>query len=526
MKIFAATIFVLLAETAGFAQLTTDQKLSDFRQLIGLFDKRYAPYDWKKQIFQVDPLDAQPWLDRVAKTQTDLDYYEICVEYVTSLHDGNSLFFLPSDFNARLGLSISVVGNQAIISSVDRTLLPLSLYPFDFGDLVISLDGKSPRDWMTSLSKYVSAGSDRAGQQIAAAFITDRQQALIPHAVDVGDQASVVILRMATGKTETYSIPWVKTGVPLAAGPVPSAKAKLTSPQADDNPAPSGRLLPVYRLPDGFQQRLGRSARDAFFTGTYTAGGHSIGYLRVGAFAVTTGQELQQLDAEIAWFQQNTDGIVIDAWGMNGTNQCYAEEIAARFFAGPFQTVGYALRATRDWISFFEARLNAASADARDQVQANLDQVVSAYAQERGMTDPVPLCGNTLTHAPAANAYTKPVVLLVNELSAGPAEFLAAMLQDGGRAVVFGGATAGIGTTSNSFAVGSYAEGYAMLSVALAVRPGVVSAPGFPPTSYIENIGVGPDVPYDVFTLENAAALGVPYVTAFTETLVAAIEGK
>jgi hypothetical protein len=322
MKIFAAMILVLLAETAGFAQLTTDQKLSDFRQLIGLFDKRYAPYDWKKQIFQVDPLDAQPWLDRVTKTQTDLDYYEICVEYVTSLHDGNSLFVLPSDFRARLGISINVVENQAIISSVDRTLLPASMYPFDFGDLMISLDGKPPRDWMTSLSKYVPAGNDRAAQQIAAAFVTDRQQALIPHAVDVGDQASVVILRTATGKTETYSIPWIKTGVPLAAGPVPSAKAKLTSPQADDNPAPSGRLLPIYRLPDGFQQRLGRSARDAFFTGTYTADGHRIGYLRVGAFAVTTGQELQQLDAEIAWFQQNTDGIVIDAWGVGGANQC------------------------------------------------------------------------------------------------------------------------------------------------------------------------------------------------------------
>jgi C-terminal processing protease CtpA/Prc len=159
-------------------------------------------------------------------------------------------------------------------------------------------------------------------------------------------------------------------------------------------------------------------------------------------------------------------------------------------------------------------------------VQANLDQVVSAYGQNRGLTDPVPLCGNTLTHAPAANAYTKPIVLLVNELSAGPAEFLAAMLQDGGRAVVFGGATAGLGTTSNSYPVGAYAEGYAAVSVALAVRPGVVSAPGFPATSYIENIGVRPDVPYDVFTLENAATLGVPYVAAFTETLVAAIEGK
>jgi hypothetical protein len=388
------------------------------------------------------------------------------------------------------------------------------------------LDGKTPRDWMAALSKYVPASSDRAAQQLAAAFLTDRQQALMPHAADVGDQASMVIRRSATGNIETYSIPWVKTGIPLAAGPVPSPKAKLPALQADESPAPSGQFLPLYRLPDGFQQRLGRSSRDAFLSGSYTVNGHKIGYLRLGAFAIVTGQELQQLDTEIAWMQQNTDGMVVDAWGMGGANQCYAEDLAARFFAHPFQTVGYALRATREWISFFETRLNSASAANRDQAQANLDAVISAYEQNRGLSEPVPLCGASLTRAPAANAYTKPVVLLVNELSAGPAEFLAAMLQDGGRATVFGGATAGIGTTSNGYEVGAYAEAYTILSVALAVRPGTAYAPGFPVTSYIENIGVQPDVPYEMFTLENAAVMGVPYVAAFTQTLVAAIEGR
>jgi hypothetical protein len=525
MKTLILSTLLLAAETAGFAQLSADQKLNDFRQLIGLFDKRYAPYDWKKQVFHVDALDAQPWLDRVAKTQNDLDYYELCTEYVTSLHDGNSVYILPSDFRARLGISLNLVEGQGIIGGVDRGLLPARQYPFDFGDLVMSIDGKSPTEWTAALAKYVPAGNERAGQQLTASLVTDRQQAIMPHAVDVGDQATVVIRRLATGNLETYSIPWVKTGVPLHAGPVPSPKAKVSAPQADDNP-PSGQLLPFYRLPDGFQQRLGRSARDAFLTGSYPANGHTIGYLRIGAFAISTGQELQQLDTEIAWMQQNTDAIVVDAWAVGGANQCYAEELAARFFANPFQTVGYALRATRDWISFFESRLNTASPDTRSQAQANLDKVVSAYSENRGLTEPVPLCGSTLTHAPAATAFTKPVVLLVNQTSTGPAEFFAAMLQDGGRAIVFGGVTAGVGTTDNGYPVGSYAEGYAYVSVALAVRPGRVSAEGFPATSYIENIGVRPDVPYDVFTLENLAVLGAPYVSAFTRTAVAAIEGN
>ena len=236
MKRLVIPILLLAAATSGFAQLTTDQKVSDFRQLIGLFDKRYAPYDWKKQLFQMDILDAQPWLDRVTKSESDLDYYEICVAYVTSLHDGNSRFNLPSDFRARLGISINLVQDVAIISSVERNLLPASQYPFDFGDLVISLDGKTPREWTDALAKYVSAGSDRAARQIAAGYITDRYQQSIPRAVEVGDSAAVVILRAATGTIETYSIPWVKTGAPLAAGPVPSPKARLPVRLADENP--------------------------------------------------------------------------------------------------------------------------------------------------------------------------------------------------------------------------------------------------------------------------------------------------
>ena len=526
MKRLALALLLLAAETAAFAQFTADQKLTDFRQLVGLFDKRYAAYEWKKQIFQFDLLDAQPWLDRVAKSQTDLDYYEICVEYVASLHDANSAYILPSDFRARLGFSVNVVQGQAFISSVDRGLLPASAYPFDFGDVLVSLDGKTPAEWLSALSRYVPAGSLRAAQQLAATLIADRRQQLMPHAVDVGDRADVAILRLATGATERYSIPWTKTGTPLAVGPVPSAKAKSAAPQADAPPAPSGPLLPLYRLPEGFVQRLGRSNADFFLSGTYTAGGHNIGYVRIGAFNSTSLAVLNQLENELAFLQQNTDGIVVDAWGMGGTNQCAAEEIAARFLSDPFETVGYSLRATRDWISLFEQRLNFAPANARDQAQANLDAVVTAYQQDRGVSGPLPLCANTLTHAPGARPYTKPMVLLVNELSSGPAEFLAATLQDASRAIVFGGTTAGMGTTASGYFVGSYAEGIVLVSTALAVRPHEISADGFPPTRFIENVGVRPDVAYDTFTLENLATLGGPYVAAFTRTLVDAIEGK
>src|SRR5262245_48729256 len=64
---------------AALADLTLEQKLQDFRELAALYDKQYAPYEWKRTVFGFDLLNIAPWLDRVAKTTNDLDFFELCV---------------------------------------------------------------------------------------------------------------------------------------------------------------------------------------------------------------------------------------------------------------------------------------------------------------------------------------------------------------------------------------------------------------------------------------------------------------
>src|SRR5437773_9735118 len=88
---------------SGYAQLLPDQKLIDFQQLAALFAKQYAPYEWKRDALGVDMLRIGPWLDRVRATKSDLEFYEICAQYVASLNDVHAEFFLPSDFQATLG---------------------------------------------------------------------------------------------------------------------------------------------------------------------------------------------------------------------------------------------------------------------------------------------------------------------------------------------------------------------------------------------------------------------------------------
>src|SRR5215468_4356951 len=116
-------ILIAVAASGLFAQnLTPAQKEADFRYLSSLYSTYYSGYDWKKQLFGFDALDLKPWLDRVKATTTDLDFYELQVEYVASLNDTHDAFNLPSDFVARLGFTTDVYDGVLLVDSLNRTL--------------------------------------------------------------------------------------------------------------------------------------------------------------------------------------------------------------------------------------------------------------------------------------------------------------------------------------------------------------------------------------------------------------------
>ena len=61
------------------AQLTPQQKVSDFAQLASVYAIAYGPAQWKREALGVDLLNIGAWLDKAAKSGDDLDFYEIMV---------------------------------------------------------------------------------------------------------------------------------------------------------------------------------------------------------------------------------------------------------------------------------------------------------------------------------------------------------------------------------------------------------------------------------------------------------------
>jgi hypothetical protein len=98
---FAIALWLLLRGVCA-AQMTAAQKVDDFKQLAATFAKNYGPLEWKRSALNFDLLGITTWLDRAAATEDDLAFYDLCIEYVASLRDAHSGFYLPSDFRASL----------------------------------------------------------------------------------------------------------------------------------------------------------------------------------------------------------------------------------------------------------------------------------------------------------------------------------------------------------------------------------------------------------------------------------------
>src|SRR5213078_1129397 len=92
----------------GSAQLTTEQRLVDFRNMADLYARRYAAIPWKQTVVNFDALNLKPWMDRVGAVTNDLDFYDLMVEYVSDLQDAHDQYLVPSDFEAWLGFGVDI----------------------------------------------------------------------------------------------------------------------------------------------------------------------------------------------------------------------------------------------------------------------------------------------------------------------------------------------------------------------------------------------------------------------------------
>lgn len=558
-------LFAVLASAGGalYGQLTAEQRVIDFDAMTALYAKRYAPASWKAQLFGVNLFDVAAWRERVRAARDDLEFFEICAEYVARLQDTHASYAPPFAGSAWLGFSVDLYDGKVLIEQINRTLLPVARFPFVVGDELVSVDGRGVEQWITHFQRFRGAGNPRYGRRIAADAITLRTPSRDPRSLELGEAAQVVVRRDG-GEVETYTIPWLKTGANLKkVGPVPTPSS-LANPiveTMDDalklagmglvkvdvadilgpEPLPEeprrallgyGGLSPVWQVPAGFNPRLGRLPTDEFTSGTYTSDGLRIGYLRIPSFSPGLfARALAQLEAEVAFMNANTDGLVVDVMRNPGGAVCAAIEYARLLTPSRFTTTGFAWRPVLAQVLNLESAYNQLVAQRAerwiiDNIKFQWDAVKLAYEQGRGMTGPLPLCYLDPDVDPPTDrqgeiiAYRKPLIVLVDEFSTSGGDMFPSMLQDSKRGPLVGMRTNGAGGSVTNHAAGYYSEAFTRNTDSIMVRKAPVKTPEFPEVPFVENVGVRPDIEMDYMTRDNLTQSGRPFVAAFTRVMV------
>jgi C-terminal processing protease CtpA/Prc len=262
--------------------------------------------------------------------------------------------------------------------------------------------------------------------------------------------------------------------------------------------------------------------------------GVRIGYIRIPSMSPPSiFQALQQLDTEIAFFNANTDALIVDVMRNPGGSVSFVESICQRFIPVQFQTMGFEIRATAAWVFSFASQLTSAKAVLPPNhpivvaLQQNFDKVLAAYNENRGRSAPVSLnATGSLTLAPVPTAYTKPLMVLTDEFSASGGDMFPAIMQDNRRGPIFGMRTMGAGGSVVGFNGTAYTESFFRITVSLMNRGNVIQTPDFPPAPYVENIGVRPDIVADYMTRANLMSGGAPFVQSFTQAIVNLVQGS
>jgi hypothetical protein len=578
LKKMICLIVLALSGTSLVAQVTPDQRVKDLETIAALYAKKYGPANWKIQALGVNPFDLTAWVPKVRAAKTDLEFVEVLQQYVASFQDTHSALTMQANFSATLGIHTDLYDGKLLIDLVDRTALPLARFPFVAGDELVSIDGRPAMDILNELAKLNAWGNPRATLRYAAQRVTRRFQGTVPRAVDVPEESKIEV-RRASGDLETYTVKWTKTGFPIrrlggvgtpffsaAEGepevlPSDSAddvipewrkvlaqrrrasvrlpemrKAGIVEEQEDGRRLEEravlnyGSLSPVWALPTGFLRRLGTRPTDRFFTGTYMSEGKRIGYLRVPNFDGFSNAQLNQLSAEINFFNANTDGLVVDVMRNPGGNVCSVLDVAQFLVPGQVKELPFSFRPDLGFI-LYESELITllkslgAPQYVLDLEQFFLDTLLTAYNEQRGMTGELYLCTYEGKITSPLNAYSKPLVLMIDDFSTSAGHLFPATMQDNKRGKLVGYRSNGAGGSVVEYSAGWYSETSTSVTESLMLRLEEREYPGLPKSRFIENVGVRPDVELDYMTRLNLLSNGRDFVAAFTKILVDEING-
>ena len=527
----------LASATAGAQPQVTEAQLkqmmlSDLDSIRSMIAARYAPAGWKKEQYGWD-LDAEI---RKAKDEVNAsenfgvkDYQNLVKRLLNSMKDYHVSVSFYSTEMAYLPLSLTEAGGRYFISGINRKALPEDVFPFKTGDEITAFDGKPVAEAVAELKR--KSGVDDVQQTdaaMAAMFLTFRAGA----SGDAVPQGPVSIGIKPAGAAEpvTYPMKWLYVPELIAPQPYVSKGAPglkipmswLGMMMVQVSAAP-GYDQASYSLgnKDGFLPDFGEKtwtapADNSFRAYVYKSPstGRSIGFVRIPTYAVEDPEKsAKDFAALVPELQDRTDALVIDETNNPGGIVFYLYALAGMLTDRPLTVPTHYISLTQSDVSeaikFLQQTASAkteedalnllgpdmagypVSLELLNNWKAFYASTIKQWSEGRTITSPLPVYGIAAVQPDPKTRYTKPLLVLTDQLDFSGGDFFPAILQDNKRAVIFGERTAGAGGV-----VKDYKRENNLLGVeAIHLTATIAQRAGGEP---IENLGVSPDVPYRV----------------------------
>ncbi len=483
------------------------QMLKELDFIKYIFEVKYAPIEWKKKYFNFnleEEIDVAKAKITSLDSPTVKDFQVVLKKFLDSTRDYHVKGFFYSTEFSYLPLYIQEAEGRYFIVEIDRRFVSEQDFPAQVGDELLFYNGKPIDEAIKEYRKNELGGGREDADQAAALsqfFIrSGKLGQVVPHG-----KAMLKIKGKKSKVARDHELQWIyipEKIADLARVPSPKISTNVTNPfqlleakaggeefkdlaqqffhkamlnaSFAPNKYPANFIDPKNCYLSGAKKsyipRLGPILWSAPLETTFDAyifqgpGGKQIGYVRIANYNGDEPQAEEFLQL-IDIFNKHTDALVIDQIDNPGGNLFYVYALASMLTDKPLSSPKHRVTITQEEVEFAMIILSqlegVRTSSAARKILGNTIGgypvtyesvelfrkfcrfVISEWNAGHTTTGPTHMFGIDVIQPHPKAHYSKPILMLINNLDYSGGDFFPAILQ--GRAITLGTPTAGAG---------------------------------------------------------------------------------
>lgn len=541
-------------------QMTANEALADFEEIVASVRTLYGPLDYKQQRFGFNLNDtANEFRGKIQAAKSDVEFFGLYAQFLTRLQDAHvSVSFTSSASNIRsytIGLYLIPVEGKALVVNVGADLVDQGI---KYGDEVTAVDGVAPADIAKTIAKYRSMANP-----VSELNFVNSVFARASHLAELVPQSPLahVEFKRKDGSTYVRDLSWHKTlysDIPdrdVVKGPatgravIESGLQIATNADADKvaHNFSMGSVVPFF-ITDAVtdskslirvsanetylkKYKLDPASHPDVFAALYQHKGKLVLLVRQPSYSHNPPEKFSNADymneyrAILDQYENVAQVLVVDQTHNGGGSYC--EDFFRLFIQEQKGGFVQRLHADRKWMVDLRTWTPTSGTDRATEADramfAAANFVERAYDSGKSLTDElVPLMsGESMVRPDAEYTWKKPFLVLIDELSASCADAFPAFVKAGHVAPLFGERSMGAGGNVEETVTTSNARATVRLTRGLftAYKPSNV----YEAADWVENNGVTPDIAYK-HTVDDVRAGYTRYVDTFSDSAIALIK--